>query len=164
LFVLFIFYPFGEQRCKLYIHDREVITVNDIRVNVYKMKRQGVRDVKNQLTIHTYVTCFSGRMPLLAVSLIMLPVYGVKSTLQPNWTEWDEMMFAGQTRVRQRTTVFVAGAWQNGASWRMQLNCPCAAAMRLFVQLLWPVVVIIMKYLSYVVILAPKTNKIHLGV
>jgi len=27
-----------------------------------------------------------------------------------------------------------------GATWRIRLNCPCAAAMRPYVKLLWPLV------------------------
>jgi len=38
----------------------------------------------------------------------------------------------------------VLGGVHTGATWRIPLNLPCVAVMRLFVKLLWPLVILIL--------------------
>jgi len=45
----------------------------------------------------------------------------------------NKMLFEGQIRVRQRTTILPAV--HIGASWQMRLNRPCVAAMWPFIKL-----------------------------
>jgi len=77
------------------------------------------------------------------ISATVRPIFTEFSTMMRNdprnSTEPNELLFAGQTRVRQRTIILVVGA-----HWRLLTNGIepfVCCAMRPFVKLLWPLVI-----------------------
>jgi len=81
------------------------------------------------LTIYTSMTCLPGRMSLLEVSLIMLPIDGIKSPKPPFWGR--EYAFSSQTcRLRVDGCLPIAGGslFADG-SVKLDTHYPCTRAV-----------------------------------
>jgi len=79
-----------------------------------------------------------GKVPFSGERLAHCKVQGQFSTSCSKMAELIEVLFRIWTRVDHRKHVL--GGVHTGATWRIPLNRPCAAAMWPIVKLLWPLV------------------------
>jgi len=89
----------------------------------------------------TYVGAAYCYRPSIAWSVGLSVCLSVTVMSPVKTAESIDMPFGIWTRVGPRKQVL--GGVQTGATWRMPLKRPCAAAMRPAVKLLWPLVIII---------------------